>query len=653
MKTPNWCCASPPLWPVPFTDVRVEGYWRPRIEINHAVTIPHVFRQCERTGRIANFTRAAGRAQGSFEGSAWNDSDVYKAAEGAACSLAIHPDPTLDHELDGLIAELAAAQEPDGYLYTIRRLLPPEQLPKMAGAERWSNLRNSHELYNLGHLIEAGVAHRRATGKTNLLSVARRSADLITSLWLDGDMGQPSGHPEIELALLRLAEATGERRYLETARRLLEIRGRLETHALYGPYSQDHQPVLEQREAVGHAVRALYLYTAVARYAAATSDPAWRAAARALWDDIVRHKLYLTGGLGARGDGEAFGAPYELPNETAYAETCAAIAGVFFSSAMLQMEADARYADVLERILYNGLLSGVSLSGDRFFYPNPLASDGHTGFNRGYPDRQPWFECACCPTNIVRAIPQIGGWMYSVGENRLYVHLFEQSVAKLRIAGTHVEVRQITRYPWAGDITLELRPDMPVQFDLMLRVPGWALGQPVPSDLYLYADAQPPHENPSLMLNDQDTDFQPLEKGYARISKVWKHGDRVRIRLPMSPRRVISHPSVRDNVGRVAIERGPLVYCIEGADHPDRVVHNLWLPMDEPLTMEERPDLLGGVVIVRANGRVRRLRSNGQIEMAKTSIIAIPYHVWCNRGANEMCVWIPAESPRKQAGDGS
>lgn len=628
------------LRPVEFSNVRIDGYWRSRIETNRLVTIPYCFAKCEETGRIANFARAAGLEAGPFTGTAFDDSDVYKTIEGASYSLAAHRDPALLRYLDDLIAKIAAAQEPDGYLYTIRRLLAPDQLPRMAGAQRWSNLKDSHELYNMGHLIEAAIAHWRATGRTNLLWVGRRSADLIASLWLDGGLGWPDGHPEIELALLRLAVATGERRYLDTARRLMEIRGRGETHNLYGPYSQDHEPVLQQRAAVGHAVRALYLYTAMARYAAITAEPAWRETVRVIWDDLVRHKLYVTGGLGARPRGEAFGDAYELPNETAYAETCAAIAGVLFSYAMLQLEADSRYADVLERIFYNAVLAGVSLSGNRFFYPNPLASDGRVPFNHGRAERQPWFHCACCPVNLARAIQQVGGWMYSVEQSRLYVHLFEASVATAEVAGVRVEVRQTTRYPWWGDVRIEILPDRPAPFEVLVRIPGWAVGRPAPSDLY--REVVQPAPAPQLMVNGVLTNVQALEGGYAKLSKVWKAGDRIELRLPMPPRRVRSHPAVSNNVGRVALERGPLVYCVEGADHAERVVRNLWLPNNEPLAVVERPDLLNGVVVLRATARARRGVDLGRIDDEPVDMIAIPYHVWCHRGPNEMRVWIPS-----------
>ncbi|MBU4461273.1 MAG: glycoside hydrolase family 127 protein, partial [Verrucomicrobia bacterium] len=481
-----------PLRPVPFTRVALEGFWQPRIETNRASTLPYDFKKSEETGRIANFARAGGLEPGPFEGIPFNDSDVFKIVEGAAYSLAIRPDPALDRDLDRLIATFAAAQEADGYLYTARRLFPPEKMPGMSGKARWSNLGASHELYNVGHMYEAAVAHHTATGKTNLLAIARRNADLIASLWKPGGMGLPSGHEEIEIGLLRLFEATGERKYLDTAKYLLDLRGRPETHKLYGPAAQDHVPVAAQTEAVGHAVRAGYLYTAMAHYAALTGDGAFRAACDALWEDIVSRKIHLTGGLGARPKGEAFGDAYELPNATAYNETCAAISGALFTHRMLLLHADAKYADVIERILYNGYLSGVALTGDRFFYPNPLESDGHTRFNHGSSERQPWFGCSCCPVNVVRIMPSLQGWFYATAGDRLYVNLFDAGRADVEVAGARVRVTQTTRYPWDGRIAIAIDPEKTAKFALMVRIPGWALNRPVPGDLYRYAGPDAP-----------------------------------------------------------------------------------------------------------------------------------------------------------------
>lgn len=628
-----------PLKAVPFTKVKLDGYWQPRIETNRASTIPYDFKKSEETGRIANFARAGGLEQGPFVGIPFNDSDVFKIVEGAAYSLAIHPDAELDRYLDALIAKFAAAQEPDGYLYTARRLFPPEKMPGMSGKERWSNLGASHELYNVGHMYEAAVAHHAATGKTNLMAIVRRNADLIASLWKPGGMGLPSGHEEIEIGLLRLYESTGENRYLDTAKYLMDIRGRPETHKLYGPYAQDHQPVVDQAEAVGHAVRACYLYTAMAHYAALTGDAAYRAACDKLWEDIVTRKMHVTGGHGARHAGEAFGDAYELPNATAYNETCAAIAGALFTHRMLLLHADAKYADVLERILYNGYLSGVALTGDRFFYPNPLEADGRTKFNHGGNERQPWFGCSCCPVNVVRIMPSLQGWFYATAADRLYVNLFDRGHADVEVAGAKVHVVQDTRYPWDGFIQICLVPERAARFDLMIRIPGWALNRPVPSDLYRYAG--PPAPAPTLTVNGNAMDIQPLENGYAKVSKVWKKGDVVELNLPMPVRRVISHEAVKDNAGRMSIERGPIVYCLEGADHPDGRVLDISLPADAALVPEHFPALLGGVTALRGKGLSSRRTEGGGIATAPVDVTAIPYNVWCHRGPNEMTVWVP------------
>jgi len=632
-------CGAEPLKAVPFTKVKLDGFWQPRIETNRASTIPYDFKKSEETGRIANFARAGGLEQGPFEGIPFNDSDVYKIVEGAAYSLAIHPDPELDRYLDALIAKFAAAQEPDGYLYTARRLFPPEKMPGMSGKERWSNLIASHELYNVGHMYEAAVAHQAATGKTNLMAIVRRNADLIASLWKPGGMGLPSGHEEIEIGLLRLYEATGETRYLDTAKYLMDIRGRPETHKLYGPYAQDHQPVVDQAEAVGHAVRACYLYTAMAHYAALTGDAAYRAACDKLWEDIVTRKMHVTGGHGARHAGEAFGDAYELPNATAYNETCAAIAGALFTHRMLLLHADAKYADVLERILYNGYLSGVALTGDRFFYPNPLEADGRTKFNHGGNERQPWFGCSCCPVNVVRIMPSLQGWFYATAPGRLYVNLFDAGRADVEVAGAKVRVTQTTRYPWDGRISIAVDPEKAAEFALMVRIPGWAREQPVPGDLYRYAAPAAPA--PTLALNGKAVDFQPLENGYAKVSKVWKKGDVVELNPPMPVRRVISHEAVKDNAGRMSIERGPVVYCLEGADHPDRRVLDISLPVDAALAPEHVPALLGGVTALRGKGLSSRRTESGGVTTAPVDVTAIPYNVWCHRGPNEMVVWVP------------
>ncbi|MBM3858433.1 MAG: glycoside hydrolase family 127 protein [Verrucomicrobia bacterium] len=471
-----------PIQPVPFTDVHVaDSFWTPRLETNRQTTVWYDFKRCEETGRIDNFAKAGGLMKGEFKGIPFDDSDVFKVIEGAAYSLALAPDGKLDNYLDDLIAKIAAAQEPDGYLYTARRLFPPEKMPKLAGPQRWSNLGSSHELYNVGHLYEAAVAHYQATGKKTLLNVATKNADMLGKTFGPGKIQEPPGHQEIEIGLCKLYRATGQQKYLDLARYFVELRGRADTHKLRGPGQQDHKPIYEQDEAVGHAVRAVYYYAGVADVAALTGDAKLVAAIDRLWENVVGKKLYLTGGIGATRHGEAFGANYELPNKTAYNETCAAIANALWNHRMFLLHGDAKYLDVLERTIYNGFLSGVALTGDEFFYPNPLESDARY-------KRSPWFGCACCPVNVVRFIPSIPGYIYATHGNNLYVNLFIAGNAKVAVGRAAVELRQQTRYPWTGKVTLTVTPEKRDVFTLHIRIPGWARNEPVPSDLYRYED---------------------------------------------------------------------------------------------------------------------------------------------------------------------
>jgi DUF1680 family protein len=607
-----------PIQPVPFTAVSVQdGFWRPRMETNRKVTVRYDFQKCEETGRIDNFAKAGGLMQGEFRGIPFDDSDVYKVIEAAAYSLALAPDPQLDKYLDDLIAKIAAAQEPDGYLYTARRLLPPEKMPGMSGKARWVNEASSHELYNVGHLYEAAVAHYQATGKRTLLDVAIKNADLIAREFGPGKLQNPPGHQVIEIGLTKLYRVTGDVKYLNLAKFLIDIRGRAETHKLYGAYNQDHKPVVEQDEAVGHAVRAGYLYAGVADVAALTGDAAYTRAIDRIWENVVAKKLYLTGGIGARHAGEAFGENYELPNATAYNETCAAIANALWNQRMFLLHGDAKYVDVLERVIHNGFLSGVSLTGCEFFYPNPLSSAA------GY-QRSPWFGCACCPVNVVRFLPELAGYFYATREGEVYVNLFAAGQAKLVVAKTPVELRQETRYPWDGKVTIAVTPRTKVAFTLNVRIPGWARNEPVPSDLYRYDDGLKPAVK--LALNGQSVALV-LNKGFAQIHRTWQAGDTVELDLPMPVRRVIAHAAVKDDVDKYAIERGPLVYCAEGADNGGKVLNKV-LSKDARFEVVERPDLLGGIVAVKI------------IPPGKgTAITAIPYCLWENRGPNEMTVW--------------
>ncbi len=622
-----------PLHAVPFFQVRPEdNFWQARLRTSREVTVPYCFEQCEKTGRISNFAKAGGLMEGKFEGIYFNDSDVYKIIEGASYALKWQPDPKLDEYLDRLISYIAAAQEDDGYLYTARTLCGPDYMPP-GGKERWSDP-GGHELYCAGHLYEAAVAHHQATGKRSLLEVALKNAELICRTFGPGKLTWPPGHQEIEIGLVKLYRLTGEEKYLRQAEFFLELRGREETHRLYGPYSQDHQPVAEQREAVGHAVRAGYMYTGMADVAGLIGKRAWFEALDHIWGDIVGKKLYLTGGVGARGGGEAFGAAYELPNLSAYCETCAAIANVLFNHRMFLRSGEGRYMDVLERSLYNGVLPGVGLDGKSFFYTNVLESDGRH-------QRSPWFGCACCPSNLARFIPAVPGYAYASAGDTIYVNLFFSNRATIGLEGGQVAVRQETEYPWNGRVKLVVEPDQDgAEFALNVRVPGWARNQPVPSDLYRYLG--PAGEQPTLEVNGQPQPLE-LEKGYATIRRQWRKGDTVVLSLPMPVRRVVAHEAVEDNRGKVALERGPLVYCVEWPEVEDGQVLCLLLPDEEPLALRHRPDLLGGVTVIEGRAmRTRLVLEDGEKQIVKEPIrfAAIPYYAWAHRGRGEMAVWL-------------
>jgi DUF1680 family protein len=626
------------LSPVPFTNVTfADEFWTPRLQTNRQVTIPYDFKKCEETGRIDNFAKAGGLMKGKFEGIRFNDSDVFKVVEGAAYSLHLHPDPELDKYLDGLIAKIAAAQEKDGYLYTCRTI-DPNNLPGDTGPTRWSLLQSSHELYNVGHMYEAAVAHYQATRKRTFLDVAIKNADLIDRVFGPGKKCDVPGHEEIEIGLVKLYGVTGDEKYLRLAKFFLDERGRADGRKLYGAYCQDDKPVVKQNSAVGHAVRAGYLYSGMADVAALTGDTEYVTALDRIWEDVVSKKLYVTGGIGARGGGESFGDGYELPNETAYCETCAAIANAMWNYRMSLLHADAKYIDVLERVIYNGFLSGISLSGDRFFYPNPLASDGKY-------QRSPWFGCACCPTNIVRFMPSLAGYAYVQGKDSLYVNLFVSGGATIKMGDDTVRVTQQTRYPWDGRVKIMVEPESQTgvkTFTVGVRIPGWTQERPVPSDLYLYSDLGPKdwkQRKVTLSINSESVPLE-IEKGYMRIRRAWKVGDVIELNLPMPVRRVRANRKVKADTGRVALQRGPIVYCFEGADNPQGVA-NLVLPPDAEFQTKYRSDLLGGIVTISGQGKIRQEQPNGQTALKGISITAVPYYAWAHRGRNEMAVWLP------------
>lgn len=614
------------LNPVSHTDVTVQdAFWSPRIDTNRTVTIPFAIARCEETGRIENFAKAGRLVPGEFRGIYYDDSDVFKVIEAIAYSLATHPDPALDAYLDGLIAKIAAAQEPDGYLYT-NRTINPAQAHRAAGPERWSNLKDSHELYNVGHLYEAAVAHYQATGKRSLLNVALKNAELIVRTFGPEARRDPPGHQEIEIGLAKLYGVTGDQRYLSLARFFLDQRGHYHNgRPCYGTYAQDHKPVVEQDEVVGHAVRALYMYSGMADVAALTGERAYLAPLQTLWNDLVGRKMAITGGVGARKSGEAFGDPYELPNFTSYNETCAAIANVFWNHRLFLLSGEARFLDVAERVLFNGLLAGVSLSGDRFFYVNPLASDGVTPFNYGGEVvRAPWFKCSCCPVNIARFLASLGAYVYAASEWCLYVGQFIAGSASADVPGVgRVGIRQQTNYPWDGRVRLTIEPPSAGStFELRIRIPGWSRGEPVPSDLYRYFDAGA-NASPTLKVNGESIRIE-LDNGFAVIRRAWTAGDVVELDLPMPVRRVVSHEKVTENTGKVALERGPLVYCAEQADNLTPVPE-LAVTDDAPITAEHRPDLLGGVTVLRSEA---------------AGLTAVPYYAWNHRGPGAMAVWL-------------
>lgn len=610
-----------PIQPIPFTQVGIaDRFWRPRLETNRVRTLPSSFRKCEETGRIDNFAVAAGTKPGHHVGIYYNDSDVFKLIEGASYSLALHPDPDLDRYLDDLIALIAGSQEGDGYLYTARTIDPAQVNESRSGSERWSRLEHSHELYNIGHLYEAAVAHHEATGKRTLLDVAIKSADLVDREFGPSARRDPPGHQEIEIGLVRLARVTGERRYLDLARFFLAQRGDATGHALYGEYAQDHRPVLEQDSAVGHAVRAIYMYSAMADVAALAGNDAYVRAIDRIWRDVVSSKIYVTGGVGARRAGEAFGDGFELPNETAYAETCAAIANVLWNHRMFLLHGDSRYVDVLERTLYNGLLAGVSLSGTEFFYPNPLATDGASNFNYGTGSaRSPWFDCSCCPTNVARFLPSLPGYQYAVRGDALFVNLYVAGHAELAVGGVDTSLTQATDYPWDGAVRLDVAPARPLRFRLHLRVPGWSRGHPIPGQLYRYLDDRP--ASVTVTVNGTVQEIEVAD-GYLVLDREWSQGDSVGLELEMPVRRVVADERVTADRGRIAIERGPLVYCAEGVDNGGTVLEKT-VARDR----EFEPVPLG-----RELEGARGLRGG--------DLLLVPYYAWGHRGAGEMTVWL-------------
>jgi len=605
-----------------------DRFWTPKSEVNRTVTIPHIMRENEITGRVDNFLKAAGKETGPYQGQRYNDTDVYKVMEAASWSLLDHPDPQLSAKLDDLIAIIASAQQPDGYLYNPRTVDPKNPAPG-AGPERWSWLLTSHELYDQGHMIEAAVAHYSATGKRNFLEVAIKSADLMVDTFGPGKRRDVPGHEEVELALVKLYRVTGNQKYLNLAKFFIGERG--QPHGVERPvfergnrffmyndaaYRQDETPVQEQTTAIGHAVRATYLYSAMTDLST-FFDGLYDKTLGALFDDVTERKMYVTGGLGAVAGTEAFGAPYELPNR-AYAETCASVGGIlWYHRTFLRTGTSAAY-NALERTLYNGYLSGVSLAGNTFFYQNPLVSDGRQ-------QRSEYFDVACCPANLARLMEELPGLIYAQQGSRVYVNLFIGSDADLTLNGVKLHVAQQTDYPWDGPVTLAVTPDAPLTGTLALRIPDWATpGTGTANALYHYA--QPLQEQPTVSVNGTTVPLS-LRDGYAEVTRRWQKGDTVMLTLPMPVRRVLADARVKEDAGKSAFQRGPVVYALEGVDNGGSL-KAITVPLDASAAHAFRSDLLNGVETVT-------------VKSGDRAITAVPYYAWNNRGRGEMEVWIP------------
>jgi uncharacterized protein len=633
-----------PITPVAFTAVHLnDEFWAPRIEINRTSSIPSAFQQCELTGRVALFDRAAAVLRGDATvdkrppGYPFDETDLYKVIEGASYSLSVTADPKLDAYVDGLIAKIAAAQEPDGYLYTTRTI-DAKNPHRWAGSERWVLERDdSHELYNLGHLFEAAVAHHLATGKRTLLDVAIKAADLLVNTFGPGKRTTWPGHQITEMALVKLYRVTGKQAYLDLAKFFLDERGpgpfpageRANPRGLN--YNQAHLKVIEQSEPVGHAVRAVYMYSGMADVAAVTGDQAMRAAGKRIWDYLITSKLYLTGGIGASGSGEAFGQPYELPNMTAYNETCASVGMDFWNHRLFLLEGDAKYIDVMERTLYNGLLSGVSLDGKTFFYPNPLESNGQHA-------RQEWFGVACCPGNITRFMPSVPGYVYATRADDVFVNLYATGTAKIDLPAGAVTLDQDTRYPWDGAVKMTIKPERERHFAINVRIPGWARNEPVPSNLYRFTDEV---DVPSATVRVNGTPVSmTLDNGFVSIERTWSAGDVIALDLPMPVRRVESDPQVMANRNRVALQRGPIVYAAEWPDNPNGKVRNIVLPDGNRLSSEFRRDLLNGVQVITGRAVGLAFDAKGAVQRTEQPFMAIPYATWANRGRGQMAVWL-------------
>jgi DUF1680 family protein len=605
---------------VPVRDVNITGgFWRQRLDTHFATTLGHVLKQCEETGRLENFEIAAGVKKGEFQGSSFNDSDVYKIVEGMSWSEYGPMKQEQRDLLENFVGLLAKAQLDDGYLFTYYQT--KDELGK-----RWSDIDNMHELYCAGHLFEAASARYRMTGKRDLLEIGLKFADLIGETFGPGKIEKPPGHQEIEMALADFYRITGNPKYLDLARYFLEQRGARPANW----YHQDHKPLLKETEAVGHAVRAVYGYCGMAEVAALTGDKDYLTALDSYWNSVTGSKMAVSGSIGG-GLWEAFDKPYFLPNRSAYNETCGSIAQVLWNHRMFRLTGDGKYLDVLERALYNGVLTGEQLSGDAFFYPNALET--------GPVKRQPWFGCACCPSNIARIIPAQSGYLYATAEDTLFACLYADSESTVKMAGAKVGVVQKTAYPWDGKVAISLKPSKPTEFTLAMRIPGWAVEKPVPGDLYHYLGEA--GTMPTLMVNGEPVKPE-ISKGFAHIKRTWKAGDTVTLDLPMEVRELVANEQVKDDRGRLALERGPLVYCVEGVDNGGlETPQNVLIDSKPSFEAVFQKDLLGGITTISTNAAlVKRGQDGKSVEREPRQITAIPYFARANRTPSSMAVFV-------------
>lgn len=641
-----------PYTSVPFTKVKLnDNFWLPKLEINRTVTIPWSFQKSKETGRIKNFEQAVAHTGKLCTTYPFDDSDIYKIIEGASYSLHVKYDAKLDTYLDSLITLIGKAQEPDGYLYTTRTM--GDTSHPWIGKERYEKEHElSHELYNMGHFYEAASAHYLATGKKNMLNIAIKNADHLLTVFGPGKKAVAPGHQVIEIGLVKLYRITGKKDYLDLSKFFIDCRG----HRNYerktgdkdatvwqtGAYWQDNIPVVQQTEAVGHSVRAGYLYAGMADVASLTNNLEYLTAITKIWENAFTKKTYITGGLGQAGNWEGFGPDYELSNHSAYCETCAAISSVYWNHRMFMMYGDSKYIDILERTLYNGLISGIGLDGKSFNYENPMEYVVKNGKLSGENKRSPWFTCSCCPTNICRFMPSIPGYIYAQKDNRVYVNLFVSNSTTLEVTPKeNVTISQVSNYPWEGNIKITVEPQNKkgLSYAMYVRIPGWARNQAFPTDLYAYKGTLV--KEVSVKVNGQPLELKP-DNGYVVIDRLWKKGDIIEMDLPMEVRQTIANAKVKDDIGKIAIEYGPIVYCAEFADNNGHT-SNLIVPEKQQFQPIYQASLLNGVMTLKGTAQAINILDDFTVSTTAQPLVLIPYYARSNRGQGEMRIWFPTK----------